>query len=117
MAYQITLTDDEYAALKVAAEQRRSTVEALVHEALAERFETAVQPTEPTELTESTPESKRPRTQQEFLEYMYRKGTISNRDDAVAVGVTPPAFACADTVLLGVASAERLTVENSSDRP
>ncbi|HLJ80379.1 MAG TPA: hypothetical protein VKT52_02760 [Ktedonobacterales bacterium] len=72
MAYQITLTDGEYAALKAAAAQRKSTIEALVHEALTERFETDAQTAEP------PPEPKRPMTQQEFLEYLYRKGRISN---------------------------------------
>lgn len=34
MAYSITLTDDEYAALSAAANRAGTTVEALVHEAL-----------------------------------------------------------------------------------
>lgn len=38
MAYTITLTDDEYAALSAAAAQRGQPIEALVHEALADRY-------------------------------------------------------------------------------
>ncbi len=38
MAYTITLTDEEYAALSAAAAERGQSVEALAHEALAERY-------------------------------------------------------------------------------
>ncbi|HEY7976226.1 MAG TPA: hypothetical protein VID72_12840 [Ktedonobacterales bacterium] len=38
MAYTITLTDEEYAALAAVAAERGQPIEALVHEALAERY-------------------------------------------------------------------------------
>lgn len=44
MAYQITLTDDEYTALKAVAEQRGASVDALVHEALAREYEPSATP-------------------------------------------------------------------------
>lgn len=39
MAYQITLTDEEYVALKAVAEQRGASVDTLVHEVLAREYE------------------------------------------------------------------------------
>lgn len=42
MAHHITLTDDEYAALLAAADRAGTTVEAQVHEALADRYEPTV---------------------------------------------------------------------------
>lgn len=38
MAYTITLSDEEYAALSAAAAERGTPIETLVHEALAERY-------------------------------------------------------------------------------
>jgi hypothetical protein len=38
MSYQIALTDDEYHGLAAAAAERGQPIEALVHEALAERY-------------------------------------------------------------------------------
>ncbi|MGH2516684.1 MAG: CopG family transcriptional regulator [Ktedonobacterales bacterium] len=67
MAYQITLTDDEYVALKTAAEQRKSTIEMLVHEALAEQFETAQEGGKtPKQIQDADP----------LAEYMYRAGHL-----------------------------------------
>ncbi|HEY8323061.1 MAG TPA: hypothetical protein VIG77_01120, partial [Ktedonobacterales bacterium] len=40
MSYQITLTDAEYAALSALAARRGQAIETLVHEALAERYQT-----------------------------------------------------------------------------
>ena len=67
MAYQITLTDGEYAALKAAAERRKSTIEALVHEALTERFETAPQ---------GNSTSERLQAADPLAEYMYQTGHL-----------------------------------------
>lgn len=67
MAYQISLTDEEYAALKAAAQLRKSTVEALVHEALAERFEAA----EPLGRAPKQIHSRDP-----LAEYMYQVGHL-----------------------------------------
>ncbi|MGH2515355.1 MAG: type II toxin-antitoxin system VapC family toxin, partial [Ktedonobacterales bacterium] len=40
---------------------------------------------------------------------------LAARDDALSAGLTPPTFVCADAVLLGVAAAEGLAVENPND--
>jgi hypothetical protein len=66
VAYQITLTDEEYAALVTAAEAQGKSVEAPVHAALAERYPAVEQP------------AKRRMTNQEFLERLYRKGLVLN---------------------------------------
>lgn len=42
---------------------------------------------------------------------------ITTRDDAAAIGATPPTFVCADTALLAIAKTEGLAVENPNDRP
>ncbi|HLJ81553.1 MAG TPA: hypothetical protein VKT52_08715 [Ktedonobacterales bacterium] len=65
MAYQITLTDDEYTALKAVAEQRGASVDALVHETLAREYET-------TSTTQATAMDR------EFLEHLHRKGVLSH---------------------------------------
>jgi len=39
------------------------------------------------------------------------------RDDAMAIGVMPPIFVCADDALLAVAAAEGLSVENPHAHP
>lgn len=68
MAYSITLTDEEYTALAAEAAARGTTVEALVHQALAER---AKAPTS----------NKRQMTDDEFEELLYRKGFITRIPD------------------------------------
>lgn len=42
---------------------------------------------------------------------------LAVRDAALAVGVAPPTFVCADVILLGVAAAEGLATENPSAHP
>lgn len=84
MAYQITLTDDEYAALAAVAEQAGTTVEALVHEALDERLSRrapdplADHMRRVEHLSEEFPSPKRHMTDQEFIEQLYRDGIIAN---------------------------------------
>ena len=84
MAYQITLTDDEYAVLAAAAEQAGTTVEALVHEALDERLlRRAPDPLADYmrrvgHLSEQQPEPKQHVTEQEFIEQLFREGIIAN---------------------------------------
>lgn len=68
MAYSITLTDEEYTALAAEAAARGTTVEALVHQTLAERASA------PTPV-------KEPMTEREFVEMLYRKGIIDNIPD------------------------------------
>lgn len=67
MAYQmtVTLTDQEYAALTVEAEKSGKQAEALLHEILMQHL----QPSPPT---------KRPLTEDEFKEKLYREGKILN---------------------------------------
>ena len=67
MAYQttITLTDQEYAVLAAEAEKTGKQAEALLHEILSQRL----QPPLPT---------KRPLTEDEFEEKLYREGKILN---------------------------------------
>lgn len=63
MAYQIILSDDEYAALSALAAQRGQQIETLVHEALAERY--AV-PSSPRGIKQVDP----------LVDYMLRMGHI-----------------------------------------
>ncbi len=67
MSYQMTihLTDQEYAALVAEAEKTGKQAEALLHEILMQRL----QPSPPT---------KRPLTEDEFEEKLYREGKILN---------------------------------------
>ena len=67
MAYQltVTLTDQEYAALASEAEKSGKQAEALLHEILMQRLE-------------PSPPTKRPLTEDEFEEKLYREGKILN---------------------------------------
>lgn len=84
MAYQITLTDDEYVALAAAAAKAGTSVEALVHEALNARLsQRAPDPLAEYmrrvgHLSEEAPAPKRHITDQEFIEQLYRDGIIAN---------------------------------------
>jgi hypothetical protein len=73
MTYQITLTPEEYTALSAVAAEQGKTIDALVHAALVERFHVAANG-----VTAAEPNAKRPMTEQEFLERLYRKGIIAN---------------------------------------
>ena len=42
---------------------------------------------------------------------------LTRRDDDLAAGLAAPVFICADAVLLGVAAAEGLAVENPTAHP
>ncbi|WIG59791.1 MAG: hypothetical protein OJF49_002538 [Ktedonobacterales bacterium] len=63
MAYSITLTDAEYAALAAESAARGTTIDALVHQTLAERA------------SAPTP-AKQPMTDDEFEQLLFRKGII-----------------------------------------
>jgi hypothetical protein len=69
MAYTITLTDDEYAALAAAAAKRGQPIEALVHEALAERYASA---------------GRAPTQADPLIAYMLRMGHISQAPTGAA---------------------------------
>ncbi|MGO8947824.1 MAG: hypothetical protein ACLQUY_09205 [Ktedonobacterales bacterium] len=45
MAHQILISDDDYAALVAAAQERGAPIETLVHEAIAQNYATSTQPT------------------------------------------------------------------------
>src|SRR5258708_14347115 len=68
MAYQmtVTLTDQEYAALTAEANKRGTRPEEVLHEIMAQHLP-------------STTPSKRPLTDQEFMEKLYREGKVLNR--------------------------------------
>src|SRR5690242_5321775 len=68
MAYQITLTDDEYQRLSAAAAQQGKTIEELVRAALTTQL---AQP----------PANKPAMTAREFEEHLYRKGIIDHIPD------------------------------------
>lgn len=59
------MTDEEYTALRKVADERGETVEALVHEALAERWQTP-------------PAATQQLSNQALFEHLYRKGIIGN---------------------------------------
>jgi hypothetical protein len=67
VAYQltVTLTDQEYAALASEAEKSGKQVEALLHEILMQRLEPSLA-------------AKRPLSEEEFVEKLYREGKILN---------------------------------------
>ncbi len=67
MAYQmtVTLTDQEYTALAAEAAKSGKQAEALLHEILMQRLQPALP-------------AKRPLTEQEFMEKLYREGKILN---------------------------------------
>ena len=44
-------------------------------------------------------------------------GALAIRDEALAVGVTLPAFVCADGAVLGIAGTEGLAAENPNAHP
>lgn len=69
MAYQITLTDDEYQRLSAAASQQGKTIEELVHAALT------------AQLPPSAAANKPAMTEREFEEHLYRKGIIDHIPD------------------------------------
>lgn len=69
MAYQITLTDDEYERLSVAAAQQGKTIEELVRAALT------------TQLSRPPAAHKPAMTEHEFEEHLYRKGIIDHIPD------------------------------------
>jgi hypothetical protein len=66
MAYQmtITLSDDEYAALSAESARTGKPVEEIVHETLVPHL--------------SQPQQKQPMSEEEFTQYLYRKGIIMN---------------------------------------
>ncbi len=68
MAYQITLTPEEYAALSAMAEKQGTTIDALVHEALSERFDVG---SNGKGRAEEKPEHR-------LLDYMYRHGHLTH---------------------------------------
>lgn len=68
MAYQITLTPEEYATLSAIAETQGKTIDALVHEALVERFDLDANGAT---AAEASPERR-------LVEYMYRLGHVAN---------------------------------------
>lgn len=69
MAHQITLTDDEYAALAAAAARTGKSVDELAHAAIAAQY---------TPPSDSQPPQKRAMSDEEFLQYLLRKGLITH---------------------------------------